>query len=94
MRHDQHGARRDVGGRRADEGHRILAGLAGGFQHHHTFIGEQRRAEQFGQFTGLDLAGPQPVNRDVGTADLGPHRRQHLRDGPFDQQFLVTEDQV
>ena len=64
------GARRQVGGRGGDQRDRVLAGLGGGLQHHHPFVGEQRRAQQFGELAGADLTGAQPVHRDVVGAGL------------------------
>ena len=52
VRHHQHGARREVGSGRRDQRDGVLAGFIRILEHHHPFIGEQRRTEQFGEFTG------------------------------------------
>ncbi len=65
VHHDQHRARRQVGGGDGDHRHGVLARLRGRLEHDDALVGEQRRAQQLGEFVGADLAGPHPVDRDV-----------------------------
>ena len=94
MHDDQRGSRRQIRGHIRNEGHRILARFGRRLQNNHTFVGEQRRAEQFGQLAGADLTGTQPVHRDVVGARLFTDASQHTRYRPLDQQLLVAEYQV
>ena len=86
------------GGRSAaalgDQRHRVLARLGGRLEHHDAFVGEQRRAEQFGELVGADLAGAQPVHRDVLGARLLAGGAQHVGDGAVDEQLFITQDEV
>ena len=94
MHDHQLGARRDVRGGIGDQLGGFLACLTGGFQHDDALVGEQRRAQQFGQLVDTDLTGPHPVDRDVvGTGAL-PRRPQHLRDSALDQQLLFSQDEM
>lgn len=90
----QHRAGRQIGCGRGDQGHGVLTRLAGGFEHHHAFLGEQRRAQQLGELAGAHLAGPHPVHRDVVGPGLLTQRPQHRPHGSFDQQFLIAQNQV
>ena len=78
MQHHQNGAGRQVGGGRGDQRDGVLAGFGGRLQDHHALVGEQRRAEQFGQFVGRDLTGPQPVDRHVVGARPRPARTRRI----------------
>ena len=79
---DQHGARRQVGGGGGDQRDGVLACLRGGFQHHHPLVGEQRRAQQFGQLAGADLTRAQAIDRNVVGAGLLARVAQHRRRPP------------
>ena len=74
--HDhQLGARGQVGGGFGDQLGGFLACLGGGFQHDDALVGEQRRAEQFGQFVDADIAGAHPVDGNVVGAGALAGRR-------------------
>ena len=86
------------GGRSAaaarDQRDRVLAGLGGGFQHHHPLVREQRRAQQFGQLAGAHLTGAQPIHRDVVGAGLLARRAQDRAHRALDQQLFIAQYQV
>ena len=72
----------------------LLARLGRGLQHHDPLVGEQRRAEQLGQFVGADLARAQPIDGNVVGAGPLADAAQHLCHGAFDEQVFVTEEEV
>ena len=88
---DQLGARRHVGRGFGDQLGGFLAGLTGGLQDDDALVGEQRRAEQFGQFVDADVARPHPVDRNVVGAGACAGRPQHVCDSTLDQQRLIPE---
>ena len=102
VHHYQDRARRDVGGSRSDQRGGVLTRFRGGFQHDDPLVGEQRRAEQFGELVGADVAGPHAAYRHVLAAEeiawLGARplarRPQHVGYRSLDQQFLVAQHQM
>jgi hypothetical protein len=91
---DEHGARRQIGGSGRDQGNGVLASLRGRFQHHHAFVGEQRRAQQFGELAGAHLPRAHAIDRDVVGAGLLASRPQDRGDRALDKQLFVPEHQV
>ena len=79
VHHHQHRALRQVRGGRGDQRDGVLARLGGRLEHDDPLVGEQRRAEQFGEFVGADLARAQPVHRDVVGARRRARGPQHRR---------------
>ena len=76
---------------------RVTASLpasAAGFQHHHAFVGEQRRAQQFGELAGADLPRAHAIDRDVVGAGLLASRPQDRGDRALDKQLFVPEHQM
>ena len=94
MYDDQHGARRQVRSGSGDERDGVLAGFRGGLQHHDSFVGEQRWAQQFCQLAGADVTRAQAVYRDVVGAGLLTRLAQHRRDRALDQQLFVSQHQM
>ena len=94
MHDHQFGAHRHVRGGVGDQLGGVFAGFTGGFQHDDAFVGEQRRAQQFGQFVDPDVAGAHLVHRNVAGAGAFSGRPQHIRDGTLDEQSLVAQHQM
>ena len=71
-----------------------LARFRRGLQHHDSFVGEQRWAQQFGQLGGGHLSRTQPIYRDVVGAGLLARLPKDRRDRTLDQQLFVPQHQM
>ncbi|SKV10781.1 Uncharacterised protein [Mycobacteroides abscessus subsp. abscessus] len=67
MLDEQKGSGRQIGGRLLDEGDSILTGLGSRLDDDDSFVGEQRRTQQFGEFGNIHLTRAQPIDRNIGS---------------------------